>query len=233
MDRIKTILTIAAVATTLSACNVDAQIFKSASFTSGGSGIFNGGGAGMFNAGGNGLFNGRKRLLPTRSEWDAFKAHAEIVRQRNEAWPKPFQCHDRQCYFATFYPMYQRGYEIQSTLTDAHFEKDSNELNSAGKQKIAGIMQNLPVQRRQIFVFEQGDDERTHARVAAVKVAVNEWFGHMNPPTVLTTARPAHFQSGLEIQQFNQNFLGALPQPGIAIGGGGGGGAGAGTGGGN
>ena len=227
MDRIKTILTIAAVAGMLSVSSANAQAPVAATISDSGTVTTSGpratGRFGYFNIG-NGQV--RQQLYISPTEWRTYKHHAHIVYQRNEAWPKPFQCHDRQLYFANFYPMYQRGYEIESTLTDNHFDRETNKLNSAGKRKIAGIMQNMPKHRRNIYVFEKGDAEITQARVADVRVSVDEWFGHLGAPKIATTTNPVYYQSGVEVQQFTSNFLGALPTPGIAIGGGGGEGGG-------
>lgn len=162
----------------------------------------------------------------SKAKWHAYKKHAAIVVQRNSAWPKPFECHDRQVYFATWYPMYQRGYDVQTTLSDAHFDKDTNELNTAGKQKIAGIMQHLPKERRQLLVYENGDLAGTQKRVEQVRSATSTWFGHLGDIKIATTPMPAYGQSASLVQRFNTDFPGALPSPGVST-------ASSGTGGGN
>ena len=150
-----------------------------------------------------------------RRNFHAYRQHAEVVRQRNVAWPKPFQCHDRQAFAATFYPMYQRGYELQCTFSNAHFDSD-NELNSAGKQKLAGIMANLPVERRQILVFDTGNPTATQTRITEVTSAVKEWFGHLPQPTIAKTINRHYGQDGNEVQQANARFLDGLPTPAIS-----------------
>ena len=212
MDRMKSIVAAAAVMGMLTATQAFAQ--TTATITDCGSSC-RAGSVSFFG----GHQNWREKWSISKNEWNAYKNHAELVRQRNEAWPKPFQCHDRRIYFATFYPMYQRGFEIQTTLTDTHFDKNTNKLNSAGKQKIAGIMQNLPLERRQIHIFETGDAEITQARMAEVRVALSDWFGHLAAPTIATTHKPAYYQNGVEVQHLNTNFIGSLPTPGVALGG--------------
>ena len=155
---------------------------------------------------------------------------AENAYHRNQAWPKPFECWDRQSYFGMWGPMYYRGLENHCTLTDMHFDADTNELNSAGKQKIANIMRNLPSAARQIFVFQSGNQETADARIAEVEQQVGDWFGHLGAPVVATTTNPFYGQAGALASQINEQFIQSLPAPTVPTGSGGGGGAGAGGG---
>jgi hypothetical protein len=217
MVKIKTILAISAVAAFAFASDTVAQDCASCTTT-------NFGYAQNSCGGGAGCRGGTlaDHWSQSKAKWHAYNKTAKIVRQRNQAWPKPFECHDRQVYFATFYPMYQRGYDVQTTLTDAHFDEDTNELNTAGKQKIAGIMQNLPLERRQLLVFENGNTFATDKRVEQVRSAAKEWFGHLGDITVAKTTMPAYGQSADLVQKLNSDFAGALPNPGISVSSGGG-----------
>ena len=154
---------------------------------------------------------------------------AKVAYQRNQAWPKPFECWDRQSYFAMWGPMYHRGLENQCTLTDSHFD-NTNQLNSAGKQKIASIMRNLSEASRQIYVFQSGDQATADDRVANVEREINDWFGHLGAPAIATTTRPFYGQAGAFAEQINEQFMQGQPAPSIPTGGGGGTGGAAGGG---
>ncbi len=214
MDRIKTVLIAAAIVAVAAAGNAYGQGCANGCNTTTHTGF--------------GWSNGKtleQRLQEHRRNFHAFCEHAEVVRQRNLAWPKPFQCHDRQAFAATFYPMYQRGYELQCTFSDAHFD-DDNELNSAGKQKLAGIMANLPVERRQVLVFDTGNPTTTQTRISEVTSAIKEWWGHLPQPTIAKTINRHYGQAGDEVHQNNARFLSSLPTPAITAVSGGGAGAG-------
>ncbi len=115
-------------------------------------------------------------------------AHAEKncarVIARNEAWPMPFNCADRQLYFSFWEPMIDQGFEEQCVLTSAHFDAETGNLNSFGNHTVAGIMQNMPSTRRKVFLHREADPDTNNARMEHVKETINTFYGQTGPAIV-------------------------------------------------
>lgn len=109
--------------------------------------------------------------------------HARVI-ARNEAWPMPFNCADRQLYFSFWEPMIDQGFEEQCVLTSSHFDPETGQLNSYGNHTVAGIMQNMPTTRRKVFVHRDADVEANEARIAAVRDTINTFYGQKGPALV-------------------------------------------------
>ena len=154
-------------------------------------------------------------LHEASAHWDLAKKQADLIARRNQAWPKPFQCYDRQAYHCIFNSMHNRGYQIECTLTDDHFHPDSNELNSAGQAKIAGIMNNLPTALRQIHVYQANDYDQAQARMDAAQARVRELHSHLPTPAfAMTTTRPQGMQGNM-VEQMHKEFLANQPRPAV------------------
>ena len=121
-------------------------------------------------------------------EFKAKYAHAQEigarVAARNEAWPMPFNCADRQLYFSIWDPMIDQGFEEQCVLNTAHFDAETNELNQFGNYTVAGIMQNMPTTRRKVFIHREADVAANQARMTAVKTTINTFYGQKGPAQV-------------------------------------------------
>lgn len=112
------------------------------------------------------------------------KYNCQRVIARNEAWPMPFNCADRQLYFSFWEPMIDQGFEEQCVLTSAHFDPESGKLNSYGKHAVAGIMQNMPSTRRKVFIHRDADVDANAARMAAVQNTIDTFYNQSGPALV-------------------------------------------------
>ena len=120
--------------------------------------------------------------------WKAKHQHSKhnIARvvARNQAWPMPFNCADRQLYFSIWEPMIDQGFEEQCVLTSTHFDAETGKLNTFGNHTVAGIMQNMPSTRRKVFIHRDVDVESNNTRMAAVKDTINTFYGQSGPAIV-------------------------------------------------
>jgi len=136
-------------------------------------------------AGGCGL---RGRSGGHMDELKAKYAHAQKINSRvvarNEAWPMPFDCADRQLYFSIWDPMIDQGFEEQCVLNSAHFDAETNELNQFGRYTVAGIMQNMPTTRRMVFIHRDSDQSANDKRMSQVKSTIDTFYGQMGPAKV-------------------------------------------------
>jgi uncharacterized protein (DUF2237 family) len=135
------------------------------------------------------------------------------VSARNQAWPKPFTCADRQVYSAMWGPMLDAGFADQTTVTSTHFEE--GKLTRYGKQQIAGIMRNMPQHRKVVYVQRDSDEETTQNRYDQVQEVVSTFYGHTGR-VALTDRNPIN-QQGLRAEATTNAYYGALPVPNIPI----------------
>lgn len=165
----------------------------------------------------------------------AYEQH-NLIYQRNQAWPKPFICWDRGAYFNTWNQMYTAGLAGECTLSDAHFDPQTGDLNEMGQRKIEVIFRNLPESHRGILIAESRDPNLNNHRMEVARNAVREWYGEGYAAQVALTGRVPEPASGAKVYAVNTRYQANLPSPTInnsagssgsggASGGGGGGGA--------
>jgi hypothetical protein len=147
------------------------------------------------------------------AKWDLHKQHADLIADRNDAWPKPFLCYDRRAYHQIFVTMQHRGWDAECTLTDDHFNADDQKLNLAGKAKIAGIMLNLPEAARRVHVYNIAGEEIGQQRLAEVRRELSDRFGSMSEPQLAVTTHMPHGMSGSLIEDVQKKFVEGLPDP--------------------
>ena len=149
-------------------------------------------------------------------EFKAKLAHTAAINgriaARNEAWPKPFACSDRQLMFATFRPMIDAGYEDQNILSSTHFDPETGELTKYGIQQVGGIMMNMPQHRRQVFVQAQNDPAKTQDRVAKVQQVISTYYGHRSG-TVEVSSRNNVKLSGVTAETITRLRLESFAPP--------------------
>lgn len=136
---------------------------------------------------------------------------------RNQAWPRPFDCADRQLYFAMWDPMLEAGYRCNCVFTSAHFDPESNELNSAGRAKVQSIFQNNPVGQKVALVQNSGNGSVVDARLQNLQTTINRWYGADSFMDVaLTEIAPLNF-SGQRAEIINQLLIDRTPPPVIPV----------------
>jgi hypothetical protein len=150
-----------------------------------------------------------------RAQWDVTKQHADLISQRNDAWPKPFQCYDRQSYHGIFAVMTQRGWQCECTLTSDHFDPQTQELNRAGKAKIHGIMTNLPEIARQVHVYQDSTAEVAAARLSNVRAEIQNSFVALPEPQLAVTTYVPHGMNGALVEDVQKRFVENLPDPAV------------------
>jgi hypothetical protein len=149
---------------------------------------------------------------------EAFCEENALIAARNDAWPKPFDCADRQLYHSMFNAMIDSGFEGQCALGPEHFDTKTNELNRFGVQAVAGIMQNMPSHRKQVFVNRDAEEHVSQARVDSVNSLVQTFYGHVAPNAnvSLSTKLPASV-SGRVAEGISSMYIEGAPVPVIPI----------------
>jgi hypothetical protein len=110
---------------------------------------------------------------------------------RNNHWPEPFMYPDRDAVVRPFGVMIAKGWQVQNTLSEHHFQPDNARLADAGVHKVQQILSDPVAQRRIIFVQMAGTPEQTIARIAAVRGAATT----MLPPGAEIAVYPSGIQT--------------------------------------
>jgi len=118
-------------------------------------------------AGGCGLGDGS-----VRASLDQTQKRNDLVSARNDAWPKPFTCIDRQLYESQWGKFIDSGYERQCVLSSIHFKQKTNELSDFGRTIVAGLVQNMPQARKTIYINRDGNEQRSQERLENVRETI-------------------------------------------------------------
>lgn len=158
------------------------------------------------------------RMAHHREKLDAMRAESAKITARNDAWPKPFACADRQVYHDIFSPMIDQGFEEQCCLSNEHFDASTNELNQFGVSTVAGIMQNMPSNHKHVFIHRDSDQDISQARLNSVNSMVRMMYGQMAPnaQVAFSNKQPSSVP-GVRAETITNLFNANTPKPIIPI----------------
>ena len=164
--------------------------------------------------GGHGHGHGNGQL---RANLDQAQQRNNLVSARNDAWPKPFTCIDRQLYESQWGKYIDAGYERQCVLSSIHFEKDTNELSQFGRTIVSGLIQNMPQARKTVYIHRDGDQQRSQERLDNVRQSIEYMFGHRTPAQVAFSTQEPVRVSALRVETLQALEAQATPVPIIPI----------------
>ncbi len=152
-----------------------------------------------------------------RSNYEQMRHDFDLVTARNDAWPLPFNCWDREAYYVVMNQQYAHGLQMAHTLTSDYFDPNTHELNRVGEMRVAWIMQNSPSAERQIYVYEDQTGPALDMRMASIRQVVDRWYGHLGPVNIASsrlnpTPIPATYQKTILDQ-----YASGQPAPVIPI----------------
>jgi hypothetical protein len=159
------------------------------------------------------------RMAAMKAHHHELAAHYHKIYGRNNVWPMPWNCADRQLYFQIWEPMIDRGFEEQCVLNSAHFDSETNELNKFGQHAVAGIMQNMPTTRQHVFIHREANDRLNQARLASVRDTINTFYGQQlqGPARVSFSTRLPNTITGDQAEGINRLWFEKMPSPVIPI----------------
>lgn len=99
-------------------------------------------------------------------------------------------------------------------MGDQHFDPQTQQLNSFGQSTLAGIMQNMPAQRKQIFVAQAPDEGVTEVRMENVSQLISTFYGQLAPTALVAASslQPA-MASGARAEGVLRKFTESAPAP--------------------
>jgi hypothetical protein len=93
---------------------------------------------------------------------------------RNNAWMEPFIYPDRASVCNINQLQIAKGWQLQNTMGDPHFEADNGRLSPLGVAKLRSILTQNPAQYRNVFIQRGLSDDITTRRLATVQQAAAE-----------------------------------------------------------
>jgi hypothetical protein len=128
-------------------------------------------------------------------------------------WPYPHTCEDKSSVRAALDLQASNGWIEGTTLFNYHFDKETNQLNSAGIAHLEYILFRVPGQHRAAFIQMSSSAQSDQVRVSSVQAAAGELLQDGNlPPIALRRAR-AYGANAQEIDMISRKFIGSTPTP--------------------
>lgn len=145
--------------------------------------------------------------------WNEFWHRVHLDYHRMVAWPEPFIHADRDI-LHEHYAVYERmGWQRQNTLGATHFHPESNQLNSAGTQKLLEVLTQSPPDRNTIFVLQGIDQNMTATRLDSVQRTAAALLPEADLPAVVQTHVPPVMRPGDQIERTDKAYRTGQPAP--------------------
>lgn len=146
----------------------------------------------------------------------AYRSHGwGTIWLRNNSWPEPFLTQDRQAVRAPFAVMVEKGWQIQNTLGDHHFDAETQQLTRAGELHLKWIVQQTPENRRTVFVLRGHNEASTTIRVDTVQQAVAQFQPRGSLPAVVQTNNAPPASPAEYVHDVNEKAIKARPAPAL------------------
>lgn len=132
---------------------------------------------------------------------------------RNNFWPRPFTQADRAAVREPFNIMATNGWRMQNTVGESFFDRESNQLTTAGEHKVKWIVTRAPLSRRTVYVMLGESEDQTATRVDAVQRAVAKYVSHGALPEVFLTDREPAGVPGEYLDATDVAYRNTIPRP--------------------
>jgi hypothetical protein len=141
-------------------------------------------------------------------------------------WPLPYVCQDRAAIETTSCTQLENGWLAATTLYDYHFDPETHDLNSSGRQHLAYLLTSVPTQYRRLSVASTFNTHLTDRRVASVEQYLAELTGQSaGLPVEVRSTIPLQ-RNAIVVEQIMRTGTASMPPPVIEYRGIGGGGSG-------
>jgi hypothetical protein len=131
---------------------------------------------------------------------------------RNNSWPDPFICRDRELVSGPLQATVANGWKRQCLLQAYHFDETS-QLTQAGQRKLEWVLTQAPVQRRALFVQRSQNPEVTAARVETVTRAASRLSNASQVPQIVETDRVDEGWPAQEVDDVAKAYQKTTPDP--------------------
>jgi hypothetical protein len=151
--------------------------------------------------------------VPTKAQAQIGYKRWKLDKERSKAWPEPFNHWDRHAALAPWIVQINRGWELQNTVGDFHFNRETNQLTTAGEHKVHWIIYEAPIHRRTVFVQRGATADETATRIDAVQRTVARLMPEGPLPEVMATIMSPPGAPADAIDQVYRGRAAAAPAP--------------------
>ncbi len=127
-------------------------------------------------------------------------------------WPHPYNCEDQAFVRNIIDQQAAAGWVSATTLRDYHFDPDTHELNSVGRDHLHWIVTSTPVPYRMVYVAQSFSKDQDVLRQTNTEKMIAEFQPGSKVPVLLKydrfLGRPAQ-----EIDQLRRLELMSIPRP--------------------
>lgn len=139
-------------------------------------------------------------------------------------WPWPYVCQDRMVVAATQLAQIENGWCAATTLYDFHFDRETGELNTAGRRQLQWILTHVPPEFQQVYVSSSFEPRVSEARTMSVQDELSQLSVSHDVPVSLRVAAPLKRAAGV-VEAIDRASIESTPAPvityqGIGSGGG-------------
>lgn len=127
-------------------------------------------------------------------------------------WPHPYVCDDRAFVNNILDQQAAGGWVTATTLHAYHFDPDTHELNSVGRDQLYWIVMSAPVQFRTVYIAQSMATAEDSLKQAHVEKTIQEMRPDAGIPVLLRVDR-FHGRPAQEIDQLRRLELQSIPRP--------------------
>lgn len=131
-------------------------------------------------------------------------------------WPYPYNCADEAYVRGIWQQQSSNGWVSATTLRDYHFDTETQQLNSNGRQHLYWILTSVPAQYRTIYVAQGYSLEEAALRQGHVERTSKELVADSQVP-VCIRHEIYHGRPAQEIDQLRRLELQSFPRPRLFV----------------
>ncbi len=146
------------------------------------------------------------------ADWNNFWHGVHVGKERNNAWPDPFNEADAMQVVAPFEIMKNNGWRLHNTIGHELFRSGDGALLASGNKRVEWIASQAPTNRRDVYVMRGRTEQETQARMESVRQSLASLSVGSAPNVWVTDVEPAT-ASGAWATQINRTWLQELPAP--------------------
>lgn len=150
---------------------------------------------------------------PVEAGWWDHWDRAKLDFHRMNCYPEPFVQADRRATQAPFNVMTNKGWQLQNTLGNQHFNPETQQLTRSGELKVMNILNQGAMERRVVFVLRGANDEATSVRLDSVQQTAARIVPRGDLPEVIRTSTEPRGWPADYIYEIDTKTRSSIPSP--------------------
>jgi hypothetical protein len=152
------------------------------------------------------------KLWPPYARPVGEKQHWVHKYHHSHYWPYPYNCDDQAYVRNILDQQASGGWVSATTLRDYHFDRDTQQLNSVGREHLYWIVTGTPSQYRTVYLAQSMVPAADSLRQSNIEQTMREFLASSTVPVII---RPDRFvgRPAQEIDQLRRMELQSIPRP--------------------